>query len=335
MNNLIFLLFISFIPSTIALQDKQTIFNGSNNIESVFDAATGFMIPLIIYLSLNKGMNGYLFCALVILAVADMSLTTLFTYFCYFYRDKRDPFFWIYFSCIEPIYIINYLLILKESKYFNNSCFKINKEENSRGFTTEKFIKKKLIPLTLYIINFIFLCIAINHGYVDFINGLFIIIPGIILFIVYIGFVIFYKEETINDDESNGVMPVGMAANNKKRIMIIKSNGLAHLRFLVEFMCSIIFVMISGPSVLWIKSYLSISIVELTLYLEMAKPKQEKSARYRISNLDQCRNLLLNFNNNDSNDGSEKSNDYVIEFHVKDVKGQKDVQFLSLEVTNA
>jgi hypothetical protein len=315
MNFKYLLIIFFFIPSTFALQD--TLFEGNSNIETVFDAATGFMIPLIIYLSLNHGMNIYLFCSFIILAIADMGLTILFTYFCYF-RYNKDPFFWIYFIFIESIYIINYFLILKESNYFNKSFLEL-KSENTKRILMVKFIKKKLIPLTLYIINFIFLGIAIHKNYVDFINGLFIIIPSIILFIVYFGFIIFYDENS----------------NNKKRN---KSNGLAHLRFLVEFMCSIIFVMISGPSVLWIKCYLSITIVEMSLYLERAKPKKsvKSKLRYRIDNLDQYKDLLLmNFNNNNDND-NEKSKDYVIELHIKErVKEENDdIQLLSLKVVD-
>ncbi|PKY21369.1 hypothetical protein RhiirB3_434934 [Rhizophagus irregularis] len=280
-----------FIPSTFALKD-----DGSNNIEAVFDAATGFMIPLIIYLSLNHGMNNYLFCSFIILAMADMGLTIFFTYFCYFHYN-HDPFFWIYFIFIEPIYIINYLIILKESDHFNKFLLRNNKKEVNK---MEKWIKKKLIPLTLFIINLIFLGIAIRKDYVDFINGLFIIIPSIILFLVYLGFIIFYNEtKNENMDNEN------------------KSNGLAHLRFFVEFMCSIIFVMISGPSVLWIKCYLSITIVEMSLYLERAKP--DSILRYRLNNLDQCRDLLLNLHNDDN----EKIKNFVIELHVVDHKKEE------------
>ncbi|RGB33359.1 hypothetical protein C1646_761815 [Rhizophagus diaphanus] len=293
-------------------------FDESSKIETVFDAATGFMIPLIIYLSLNYGMNIYLFSSFVILAMADMGLTILFTHLSYI--QYNNIFFWIYFIFIAPIYIINYLLILKESNYFNKSFLRNDKREINK---MEKYIKKRLIPLTLFIINLIFLGISIHYKFVDFINGLFIIIPSLLLFIVYFGFVIFYDE-------------------SKK-----KSNGLTHLRFFVEFMCSIIFVMITGPSVLWIKFYLSITIVEMSLYLERAKPSDSKlPIRYRLDNFIQFKNLLLNLhnnnndnnndnNNNDDNNDNEKIKNFVIELHVNHKKVENnDIQILTLNVVD-
>ncbi|PKC72169.1 hypothetical protein RhiirA1_452643 [Rhizophagus irregularis] len=303
-------------------------FDQSSKIETVFDAATGFMIPLIIYLSLNYGMNIYLFGSFIILAMADMGLTILFTHLSYI-QYNNNIFFWIYFIFIAPIYIINYLLILKESNFFNKSFLRNDKREINK---MEKYIKKRLIPLTLFIINLIFLGIAIHYQIVDFINGLFIIIPSLLLFIVYFGFIIFYDE-------------------SKK-----KSNGLTHLRFFVEFMCSIIFVMITGPSVLWIKCYLSITVVEMSLYLERAKPSDSKlPIRYRLDNFIQCRDLLLNLHNNNNNDDNNNDNDdnnnddnndddnndnekiknFVIELHVNHKKEENnDVQILTLNVVD-
>src|SRR5688572_945098 len=103
-----FLIIFMSIPSTFALQ--KPLFYGNENIESIFDAATSFTIPLIIFLSLTHGMNTTLFSSFIMLAIADTGLTILFTYYCY--DHHKDMFFWIYFMFIETLHIIKYVLLL-------------------------------------------------------------------------------------------------------------------------------------------------------------------------------------------------------------------------------
>src|SRR3954467_13939889 len=165
---LYFFLIVVSIPSTFALRIE--LFEGNDNVESIFDAATSFTIPLIIFLSLNHGMNTALFSSFIMLAIADTGLTILFTYFCYDYY--KDHFFWIYFIFVETLHIIKYVLLLKESRFFKNLL-----KEKSVNAEEEKIFKKLLIPMLLYVTNFIFLGIAIHRGYVDMLNGLFVIVP--------------------------------------------------------------------------------------------------------------------------------------------------------------
>ncbi|RIA91296.1 hypothetical protein C1645_822270 [Glomus cerebriforme] len=85
----------------------------------------------------------------------------------------------------------------------------------------------------------------------------------------------------------------------------------------IEFMCLVIFAMISGPSLLWIKTYLAITLVELSLYLERAKnvKENEKGLEGIRNKLNELEEIINNMNMDNEKQGKKR---VVLEINIRE-----------------
>lgn len=248
------------------------IIEASNQItESIFDLMF-IMIPIVVYFNFKstvytivlyfkpgKKVTDTTYARFCFLAFKPFVLS-LAIWFCVRANQFTGDFFFIIYLIFDVIF---FLLIGFFLFFYPCGCCNCCND-------LIYYITLCIICLLDFFVHLVFYCMAVQYNYVDKSTYLFILIPSIFSFIV--GVIIFSFKSLTQIRDAN----VSSSITKEERIKIIISSAapictcgiITHL-----FFCSIV-----GPSVLWIKVYLTLVILEYSIIQRDLKRSSTKPA---------------------------------------------------------
>lgn len=256
--------FAFFYPVNALLDNIEA----SNQItESIFDLMI-IMIPIVVYFNFKSAVNTIVlyfkpekkvtnstYAGFCFLAFKPFVLSLTIWFCVRVYQITGDFFFIIYLIFDVIFFLLIWIFLLLYP--FTSFCYYIY------------YITLYIICLLDYFVHLVFYCMAVQYNYVDKSTYLFVLIPSIFAFIVGV-IISSFKYRTLNKDTNVS----SMIAEERIKIITASAEPICtcgicrHL-----FFCSIV-----GPSILWIKVYLTLVLLEYSItqsYLEKGLTKPD------------------------------------------------------------
>lgn len=279
------LIILVYSGSACAFEDN---IGASNPItETVFDQMVAILIPLILiakpkYNDKNKIILKALRSIILVISIVAYSLKI---WFCVrIYKITQDYFF---ISYLITILVVNITFSVWDG------CI-----------ASQFFIQQKMLAIVVvsafFAIHLIFFFLAAHKNYVDLSTYPFILVPITIAFIIAVVMIIFVIKNI--DDDNDAIVDLEGISNNLKNLK--NPNELKYFRkkvlkdmtsvdfgkynrpmWIVCFCSELVFCSIVGPSILWIKAYITLGFVLYVAddsYKELKRAKEEKNKRKKL-----------------------------------------------------